>query len=144
MRYTGEECLALPKLNLQFLTYHDYMLRNFHLFRLESTYEIREDVSKFVARLRPKLANNMKGMLSHRLMLRQQHVLSYALHACRSVRYHLHRMGAVCDAPNHVYRHAREEAQHWRGQACHGQGKHSVLSQYLRSHVVTRLSCSRS
>jgi len=78
MRYTGEECLALPKLNLQFLTYHDYMLRNFHLFRLESTYEIREDVSKFVARLRPKLANNMKGMPSHRLMSRQQLVLRYA------------------------------------------------------------------
>jgi len=29
--------LALPKLNLQFLTVHDYLLRNFHLFRLEST-----------------------------------------------------------------------------------------------------------
>jgi len=30
-------CLALPKLNLQFLTLHDYLLKNFHLFRLEST-----------------------------------------------------------------------------------------------------------
>ena len=32
-------CLALPKLNLQFLTLHDYLLRNFVLFRLESTCE---------------------------------------------------------------------------------------------------------
>lgn len=32
-------CLALPKLNLQFLTLHDYLLRNFELFRLESTCE---------------------------------------------------------------------------------------------------------
>jgi hypothetical protein len=31
------ECLALPKLNLQFLTLHDYLLRNLNLFRLEST-----------------------------------------------------------------------------------------------------------
>ncbi len=31
--YTGESCLALPKLNLQFLTDHDYLLRNFNLFR---------------------------------------------------------------------------------------------------------------
>jgi len=31
--------LALPKLNLQFLTVHDYLLRNFQLFRLESTCE---------------------------------------------------------------------------------------------------------
>lgn len=37
----GEACLALPKLNLQFLTFHDYLLRNFNLFRLEATYEVR-------------------------------------------------------------------------------------------------------
>ncbi|GBP01902.1 RNA helicase aquarius [Eumeta japonica] len=42
--YSGESCLALPKLNLQFLTLHDYLLRNFNLFRLESTYEIRQDI----------------------------------------------------------------------------------------------------
>ena len=30
-------CLALPKMNLQFLTLHDYLLRNYTLFRLEST-----------------------------------------------------------------------------------------------------------
>ena len=36
----GEACLALPKLNLQFLTFHDYLLRNFNLFRLEATYEV--------------------------------------------------------------------------------------------------------
>lgn len=35
--YNGNKCLALPKLNLQFLTLHDYLLRNFQLFRLEST-----------------------------------------------------------------------------------------------------------
>lgn len=33
VNYTGEGCLALPKLNLQFLTPHDYLLRNFNLFR---------------------------------------------------------------------------------------------------------------
>ena len=35
MLFSG--CLALPKLHLQFLTLHDYLLRNFNLFRLEST-----------------------------------------------------------------------------------------------------------
>jgi intron-binding protein aquarius len=40
--YSGEHPLALPKLNLQFLTVHDYLLRNFILFRLESAFEIRE------------------------------------------------------------------------------------------------------
>lgn len=51
--YSGEGCLALPKLNLQFLTLHDYLLRNFNLFRLESTYEIRQDIEDVVMRMKP-------------------------------------------------------------------------------------------
>ncbi|KAF0312815.1 RNA helicase aquarius [Amphibalanus amphitrite] len=51
--FSGEGCLALPKLNLQFLTLHDYLLRNFNLFRLESTYEIRQDIEDVVLRLQP-------------------------------------------------------------------------------------------
>ncbi|GFR52139.1 hypothetical protein Agub_g14654, partial [Astrephomene gubernaculifera] len=49
--YTGEGALALPKLNLQFLTTHDYLLRNFHLFRLEATYEVREDIADVLGRM---------------------------------------------------------------------------------------------
>ncbi|XP_061752043.1 RNA helicase aquarius isoform X2 [Nerophis ophidion] len=51
--FSGEGCLALPKLNLQFLTLHDYLLRNFNLFRLESTYEIRQDIEDVVWRMKP-------------------------------------------------------------------------------------------
>ncbi|CAM9839047.1 unnamed protein product [Lampetra fluviatilis] len=51
--FSGDGCLALPKLNLQFLTLHDYLLRNFNLFRLESTYEIRQDVEDAVSRMKP-------------------------------------------------------------------------------------------
>jgi Intron-binding protein aquarius N-terminus len=43
----GEACLALPKLNLQFLTFHDYLLRNFNLFRLEATYEVPSERKTF-------------------------------------------------------------------------------------------------
>ncbi|KAJ4711514.1 hypothetical protein OWV82_017526 [Melia azedarach] len=57
INYSGEGCLALPKLNLQFLTLHDYLLRNFNLFRLESTYEIREDIQEAV----PHLLANMNN-----------------------------------------------------------------------------------
>lgn len=53
--YTGEEVLALPKLNLQFLTIHDYLLRNFNLFRLESAYEIREDLHDAIGRVAPRV-----------------------------------------------------------------------------------------
>jgi intron-binding protein aquarius len=50
--WTGETCLALPKLNLQFLSTHDYLMRNYQLFRLESTYEIRSDVMDVIRRVR--------------------------------------------------------------------------------------------
>ncbi|XP_054727930.1 RNA helicase aquarius [Anastrepha obliqua] len=51
--FSGDGCLALPKLNLQFLTLHDYLLRNFNLFRLESTYEIRQNIEDAVSRMLP-------------------------------------------------------------------------------------------
>lgn len=54
-RFLSKGCLALPKLNLQFLTLHDYLLRNFNLFRLESTYEIRQDIEDIVLRMKPWL-----------------------------------------------------------------------------------------
>jgi len=53
--YNGTQVLALPKLNLQFLTVHDYLLRNFILYRLESAYEIREDIVDAVKRMGPKM-----------------------------------------------------------------------------------------
>jgi len=51
--YTGLQCLALPKLGIQFLTLHDYLVRNYNLFRLESTYEIRLEIEDQVARMKP-------------------------------------------------------------------------------------------
>jgi intron-binding protein aquarius len=57
INYSGEGCLALPKLNLQFLTLHDYLLRNFNLFRLESTYEIRQDIQESVPHLHSYINN---------------------------------------------------------------------------------------
>ncbi|KAK6179554.1 hypothetical protein SNE40_011884 [Patella caerulea] len=56
--YSGGSCLALPKLNLQFLTLHDYLLKNFNLFRLESTYEIRQDIEDAVSHMKPWLAED--------------------------------------------------------------------------------------
>lgn len=51
---TVDTVLALPKLNLQFLTMHDYLLRNYTLFKLESSYEIRQDLVDALKRMAPK------------------------------------------------------------------------------------------
>lgn len=48
--YNYEYPLALPKLNLQFLTLSDYLLRNFMLFKNESSYDIRQDIEDGIVR----------------------------------------------------------------------------------------------
>ncbi|KAJ3152646.1 hypothetical protein HDU89_001339 [Geranomyces variabilis] len=60
-QFSNTHCLAIPKLNLQFLTIHDYLLRNFTLFRLESTYEIRQDIEDVVRRLAPRCNMDLRG-----------------------------------------------------------------------------------
>ena len=59
-RYENDAVLALPKLNLQFLTVHDYLLRSFNLYRLEACYEIRDDVRRAVKHLKP-VRDRLKG-----------------------------------------------------------------------------------
>ena len=58
----------MPKLNLQFLTMHDYLLRNFNLFRLESNYEIHSDLEEVIQRMSPEFTQdantNFRGKLS--------------------------------------------------------------------------------
>jgi intron-binding protein aquarius len=49
------QVLAVPKLNSKFLSFQDYLLRNFELVRLESAYEIRSDLVNVVKRVRPLL-----------------------------------------------------------------------------------------
>lgn len=53
-KFSNHKGLALPKLNLQFLTLYDYLLRCFVLFRLESAYEIRADIVDAVKRISPR------------------------------------------------------------------------------------------
>jgi intron-binding protein aquarius len=54
----GDGVLALPRLNLQFLTLNDYLVRNFYLFRLEAAYEVREDVAEALKRTAPYLGDD--------------------------------------------------------------------------------------
>ncbi|RKP26860.1 P-loop containing nucleoside triphosphate hydrolase protein, partial [Syncephalis pseudoplumigaleata] len=55
-RYNDDAVLPLPRLNLQFLTLYDYLRRSFTLCRLESAYEIRQDIEEAVQRLMPQRA----------------------------------------------------------------------------------------
>jgi len=50
----GPRPLPLPRLNLQFLSVADYLLRCFELYRLEAAYEVRGDLCDALPRLAPR------------------------------------------------------------------------------------------
>ncbi|KAK3944238.1 hypothetical protein QBC46DRAFT_305372 [Diplogelasinospora grovesii] len=52
--YDGSRPLALPKLNLQYLSVGDFLWRALVLFRCESFYAIRRDIEDVVTRLKPE------------------------------------------------------------------------------------------
>lgn len=56
--HDGRKTLTLPKINLQFLSLEDYLIRNFQLFRLESSYEIKKDIEDIVPRVHPNFDEN--------------------------------------------------------------------------------------
>lgn len=53
-QFNGSRPLAMPKLNLQYLTTTDFLWRSFILFRCEAFYEIRDHVEETIRRLIPK------------------------------------------------------------------------------------------
>ncbi|KAI9689921.1 MAG: hypothetical protein M1822_009803 [Bathelium mastoideum] len=53
--YTGSRPLAIPKINLQYLSMGDFLWRSFILHRSESFYEIRNHVEDTVKRMQPQV-----------------------------------------------------------------------------------------
>ncbi|KAI2637335.1 hypothetical protein GGS21DRAFT_472724 [Xylaria nigripes] len=53
--YDGSQPLALPKLKLQYLSVGDFLWRALVLYRCESFYGIRKDISNVLRRLRPEV-----------------------------------------------------------------------------------------
>ena len=50
----GQRCTALPKLNLQFLSFFDYLERNYTLYQQEAMHSIRYDLEDVIQRLAPR------------------------------------------------------------------------------------------
>jgi intron-binding protein aquarius len=62
--YNGSQPLAIPKLNLQYLTVGDFLWRSFILHRCESFYEIRKHIEDVIKRMQP--ATSPTGQTSFR------------------------------------------------------------------------------
>jgi intron-binding protein aquarius len=52
--YNGSRPLAIPKLNLQYLTMGDFLWRSFILYRAEAFYGIRTDMEDVIKRVKPR------------------------------------------------------------------------------------------
>ncbi|KAK0646107.1 P-loop containing nucleoside triphosphate hydrolase protein [Cercophora newfieldiana] len=52
--YDGSRPLALPKLNLQYLSVGDFLWRSLILYRCESFYAIRQDIEDVLTRMKPE------------------------------------------------------------------------------------------
>lgn len=61
--YNGSRSLAIPKLNLQYLSVGDFLWRSFILYRCESFFEIRKSMEDTIKRLRPRVADQNNGVL---------------------------------------------------------------------------------
>ncbi|KAK5653132.1 hypothetical protein OQA88_9231 [Cercophora sp. LCS_1] len=53
--YDGSRPLALPKLNLQYLSVGDFLWRSLVLYRYEAFYAIRQDIEDVLTRLKPEV-----------------------------------------------------------------------------------------
>ena len=56
--YDGSSPLAIPKLNLQYLSLSDFLWRAFLLHRSEAFFEIRKDLENVVRRMRPRVGRD--------------------------------------------------------------------------------------
>lgn len=59
--YDGSRPLAIPKLNLQYLSLGDFLWRSFLLYRSEAFFQIRKDMETVVKRMQPR--SNRDGSL---------------------------------------------------------------------------------
>jgi intron-binding protein aquarius len=60
--YDGSRPLAIPKLNLQYLSLGDFLWRSFLLYRSEAFFEIRKDIEAVVKRLQPRSGSASKDV----------------------------------------------------------------------------------
>lgn len=61
--YGGSTPLAIPKLNLQYLSLTDFLWRSFLLHRAEAFFEIRKDLESVIRRMRPKTGRERDSLI---------------------------------------------------------------------------------
>ncbi|KAK1141393.1 hypothetical protein N8T08_009065 [Aspergillus melleus] len=59
--YDGSRPIAIPKLNLQYLSVGDFLWRSFVLYRSEAFFQIRKDMEAIVKRMQPRTSRDGKG-----------------------------------------------------------------------------------
>ncbi|KAL4993049.1 hypothetical protein BDV10DRAFT_36291 [Aspergillus recurvatus] len=61
--YDGSRPLAIPKLNLQYLSLGDFLWRSFLLYRAEAFFQIRKDMESIVKRMQPRSSQDGRTLI---------------------------------------------------------------------------------
>lgn len=61
--YDGSRPLAIPKLNLQYLSLGDFLWRSFLLYRAEAFFQIRKDMESIIKRMQPRSSQDGKTLV---------------------------------------------------------------------------------
>lgn len=56
--YINQAIIPIPKLSLSYLTIFDYLLKNYLLFKYESSFSIREEINDVIERMGPEFDNH--------------------------------------------------------------------------------------
>ncbi|KAH1650344.1 hypothetical protein KXV89_002738 [Aspergillus fumigatus] len=60
--YDGSRPLAIPKLNLQYLSLGDFLWRSFLLYRSEAFFQVRKDMEAIIKRMQPRSSRDGKTL----------------------------------------------------------------------------------
>ncbi|EED18330.1 DEAD helicases superfamily protein (Aquarius), putative [Talaromyces stipitatus ATCC 10500] len=61
--YDGSRPLAIPKLNLQYLSLGDFLWRSFMLYRAEAFFSVRKDIEAVMKRLQPRINKSTREVV---------------------------------------------------------------------------------
>jgi intron-binding protein aquarius len=86
--YDGSRPLALPKLNLQYLSVGDFLWRSLVLYRCEAFYGIRRDIEDALLRLKPEIGRSGETYFAGST-----------------------KMALAISPPRYVYHHNRQQSQ---------------------------------
>lgn len=131
--------VALPKLNVQFLSIHDYFMRNFLLFLMESSFAVRNDLMDAIKRMGPRQLPLMPTVSFSGWARMALPIVSVTLdEVAKPLIGELVPRSVTCSVTIDLARFTGDMRQEWEGLREHD-GKYHVLASRLKERERERM-----